>query len=52
MAENTGEGRPIGAPVIFHDPDGDLLIYTLGGPDAALFDISREQRPDNDQGFP
>ena len=41
VAENTGEGRPIGAPVISHDADGDLLIYTLGGPDAALFDISK-----------
>ena len=24
-----------------HDEDGDLLIHTLGGPDAASFDISR-----------
>ena len=28
VAENTAEGRSIGAPVSAHDDDGDLLIYT------------------------
>ena len=41
VAENTEAGRDIGAPVSAYDEDGDLLIYTLGGPDAASFDISR-----------
>ena len=39
--ENTEEGRSIGAPVRAHDDDGDLLIYTLSGADAASFDIGR-----------
>ena len=39
--ENTEPGQDIGAPVEAHDEDGDLLIHTLGGPDAASFDISR-----------
>ena len=38
--ENTAPGQDIGAPVTAHDDDGDLLVYTLGGPDAASFDIS------------
>ena len=41
VAENTEAGHDIGTPVSAHDEDGDLLIYTLGGPDAASFDISR-----------
>ena len=41
VAENTEAGHDIGRPVEAHDEDGDLLIYTLGGPDAASFDISR-----------
>ena len=39
--ENTEAGRSIGAPVRAHDDDGDLLIYTLSGADAASFDIGR-----------
>ena len=39
VAENTTAGRPIGAPVAAVDPDGDRLTYTLGGTDAASFDI-------------
>ena len=39
--ENTEAGRSIGAPVRAHDDDGDLLIYTLSGTDAASFDIGR-----------
>ena len=37
--ENTPPGRDIGAPVTATDPDGDALFYSLGGPDAAAFDI-------------
>ena len=39
VAENTTAGRPIGAPVAAVDPDGDRITYTLGGTDAASFDI-------------
>ncbi len=41
VVENTEAGHDIGRPVSAHDDDGDLLIYTLGGADAAAFDISR-----------
>ena len=41
VAENTEAGHDIGTPVGAHDEDGDLLTYTLGGPDSASFDISR-----------
>ncbi len=41
VAENTEAGRSIGARVRARDDDGDLLIYTLGGADAAVFSISR-----------
>ena len=40
MAENTKEEQPIGAPVTAND--GDLLLYTLGGADAASFDIDKK----------
>ena len=40
VAENTVPGTDIGAPVAAVDPDADdTLIYTLGGTDAASFDI-------------
>ena len=40
VAENTGAGENIGAPVAATDVDtGDTLTYTLGGADAASFDI-------------
>ena len=40
VAENTGAGVAIGAPVAATDlDDGDTLTYTLGGTDAASFDI-------------
>ena len=39
--ENTEAGRSIGAPVRAHDDDGDLLVYTLSGADAASFSIGR-----------
>ena len=40
--ENTPPGQDIGAPVTATDPDGDPLVYTLEGLDAALFDIDPE----------
>ena len=39
IAENTPAPRNIGAPVAATDDDGDSLTYTLGGADAASFDI-------------
>ncbi len=39
--ENTEAGEDIGSPVSAHDEDGDLLVYTLGGADAASFGIAR-----------
>ena len=41
VAENTKAGQSFGVPVSAHDDDGDLLIYTLGGADAASFSITR-----------
>ena len=40
-AGNTEAGRNIGDPVRAEDEDDDLLIYTLGGPDAEFFRIGR-----------
>ena len=37
VAENTPAGYPVGRPV--RATDRDTLAYTLGGPDASLFDI-------------
>ena len=40
IAENTAPGQNIGSPVAATDDDnGDSLTYTLGGADAASFDI-------------
>ena len=39
VAENTGRGEAIGAPVAATDPESDAPTYTLGGTDAASFDI-------------
>ena len=40
VPENTAAGQPIGAPVAAVDPDyEDTLTYSLGGTDAASFDI-------------
>ena len=40
VPENTTAGQPIGAPVAAVDPDNeDTLTYSLGGTDAASFDI-------------
>ena len=41
VTENTKAGQDIGPPFSAHDDDGDLLIYSLGGVDAASFGISR-----------
>ena len=37
--ENVSGGTHVGGPVTAGDPDGDVLTYTLGGTDAASFDI-------------
>ena len=39
VVENTASGVDIGASVAATDADNDLLTYTLGGTDAASFDI-------------
>ena len=40
VPENTAAGQAIGAPVAADDPDNeDTLTYSLGGTDAASFDI-------------
>ncbi len=39
VAENTAAGQNIGDPVAATDADGDTLDYTLGGDDAASFNI-------------
>ena len=42
VVEGTAAGADIGAPVTAEDPDvGDALTYTLGGTDAASFNIVR-----------
>ena len=42
VAENTEAGESIGSPVSAFDDDRELLIYALGGEDADLFTISRD----------
>ena len=39
VAENTGEGEAVGAPVAAASPSGGALAYALGGAGAALFAI-------------
>ncbi len=39
VAENTGSGVNIGSVITATDPDNDDLTYTLGGTDAASFNI-------------
>ncbi len=39
LAEHSLPGTPIGESVVATDPDGDTLMYTLEGTDAAVFDI-------------
>ena len=42
VAENSGEGQPVGAPVTATDPDGNTLAYTLSGDDAGSFEIDAD----------
>ena len=37
--ENTGADQDVGSPVTASDTEGDALTYTLGGTDAASFEI-------------
>ena len=46
VMENTDEGTAIGGPVLATDADEDTLAYTLGGRDAAMFDIDGGDDPD------
>ncbi len=39
VAENTGEGEAVGAPVAATDAEDDALTYALGGADADIFTI-------------
>ena len=40
VAENSAKGSSIGKPVSASDSNNDVLVYTLGGDDAARFDIT------------
>ena len=40
VVENAAAGENVGIPVTATDADGDKLTYTLGGTDAASFDIN------------
>ena len=42
IEENTGEGVDVGAAVTATDVNNDTLSYTLGGADAASFEIDRD----------
>ena len=39
VAENSDAGTDIGTAIVATDPDGNTLIYTLGGTDATSFEI-------------
>ena len=39
VAENTADGENIGSPYTATDPENDTVTYSLGGTDAASFDI-------------
>jgi hypothetical protein len=39
IAENSPPNTPVGPPVTASDQDGDTLVYSLSGPDAAWFTI-------------
>ena len=41
VPENSAAGRDVGDPVAAHDAEGDVLTYTLGGTNEALFDIDQ-----------
>ena len=40
VGENSASGSSIGKPVSASDANNDVLVYTLGGDDAARFDIT------------
>ena len=40
VLENSAISTLAGAPVSATDPDGDTLVYTLGGPDASSFTLN------------
>ena len=40
VTDGAGAGANVGAPVEATDPEGDALTYSLGGTDAASFDIT------------
>ena len=42
VAENTGAGEAVGAPVMATDAEDDAVTYALGGADAALFTIDED----------
>ena len=49
VAENTGSGQDVGAPVEASDvDDGDSLTYELGGDDASAFEHQLVYRSDPD----
>ena len=52
IAENTDPEESIGTPVSAFDEDGELLVYTLSGADAAFFEHIEKRRPADDEGFP
>ncbi len=41
VSENERSGQDVGSPVSASDADGNSLTYSLGGPDAASFEITR-----------
>ena len=52
VAENTGAGMDIGAPVTATDANDDALDYTLGGTDTASFEHRPGHGPAEDPGGP
>ena len=42
VAENTGAGEAVGAPVMATDAEGDAVTCALGGADADLFTIDED----------
>ena len=39
LPETSTAGAAVGAPIAAPDPDGDAVVHTMTGPDAALFSI-------------
>ena len=42
VAGAAADGDVVGEPVTAMDPNGDSLTYTLGGPDAGLFEVDQD----------